>query len=505
MRSRDLVLDSLLLLGLTYLLLSQIQAIWPFTIDDMYISLRYAKHLAGGEGLLWNVNALPVEGYSNFSFVVLAALAISLKLDPVVVLKAIGVVGLICTVFSLYWISRFWLDKRQALFPCFTVLLYKGQLIWAVSGLETTLYEAFLCAALYCLFRGLGYRLYPHTRGKAKIASFVLSGLLFALAGMTRPETPLLILVFILLSCWDRPTTNKALYNKGIFLFVVTLGLVFLPYFIWRWQYYGLLFPNPVYCKAFESKSHFQIVLSYLQLAWPFALLALVACLDRIDKRYYFLWLPSLLYSFMLWSADPVVAFDNRLFLPAFVLLLPLAYQGLCCLIAYFTKIRTRAYYLSFYVSAVFLNLLFVPWLTPTQYRHFSENPQEGQLLRTHVIQWLNSHSKSGDTVVLADSGMIPYGSSLSFIDSYCLNNRAMAQYPAEQRYLYFCEQILKAPQPQIIILTSLEQNRQIIYTPSDSCLKTALSNHSNYRLMKTYSSKTKDSIYRYEIYAHTQ
>ena len=41
-----------------------------FTIDDTYISLRYAKNWASGAGLLWNINSPPIEGSSNFIFVV---------------------------------------------------------------------------------------------------------------------------------------------------------------------------------------------------------------------------------------------------------------------------------------------------------------------------------------------------------------------------------------------------------------------------------------------------
>ena len=56
----------LLGLSLIYYFILQIRAIWPFTIDDMYISLRYANHWAEGYGLVWNIGEPPVEGYSNF-------------------------------------------------------------------------------------------------------------------------------------------------------------------------------------------------------------------------------------------------------------------------------------------------------------------------------------------------------------------------------------------------------------------------------------------------------
>ena len=39
---------------------------YPYTVDDAFISLRYAENLATGEGLVYNPGQR-VEGYSNFS------------------------------------------------------------------------------------------------------------------------------------------------------------------------------------------------------------------------------------------------------------------------------------------------------------------------------------------------------------------------------------------------------------------------------------------------------
>ena len=94
--------DSIFIFLFIYLYILQIQAIWPFTIDDMFISLRYARHWAAGDGLLWNLHSPPVEGYSNFSFVALGALSLILNSDPVLVLKSAGVVGLFFTCFFIF-------------------------------------------------------------------------------------------------------------------------------------------------------------------------------------------------------------------------------------------------------------------------------------------------------------------------------------------------------------------------------------------------------------------
>lgn len=46
--------------------------IWRFwwLCDDAFISFRYSKHLAGGHGLRYNLADTPIEGYSNFLWVV---------------------------------------------------------------------------------------------------------------------------------------------------------------------------------------------------------------------------------------------------------------------------------------------------------------------------------------------------------------------------------------------------------------------------------------------------
>ena len=50
----------------------------PFVTDDALIAMRYARHLTEGYGLAWNPGAGPVEGYSNFLYVMLAAGALKL-------------------------------------------------------------------------------------------------------------------------------------------------------------------------------------------------------------------------------------------------------------------------------------------------------------------------------------------------------------------------------------------------------------------------------------------
>ena len=64
-----------------------------FVTDDSLITLRYARHLASGHGIVWNVGEDPVEGYTNFSHVEVGAIALRLGLPALSVLRALNVLG----------------------------------------------------------------------------------------------------------------------------------------------------------------------------------------------------------------------------------------------------------------------------------------------------------------------------------------------------------------------------------------------------------------------------
>ena len=497
-----------------YLFIFQLKEIWPFTVDDMYITLRYAKNWASGSGLLWNVGESPVEGYSNFSFVVLGCISIFFGLDPVVTLKCTGVFGLFISCVAVYLISRFWFSRRIALIPCVWLLAYKGQIIWTASGLETTLYEGLLVFSVVFIFKGLGYNFFPGSSGPYRPIYFISAGFLLAIASLTRPEAPVLmglfvfILFFSVFSSRNQPlsTTHEILkscvqLNYQLSIFILVFLIFYLPYFVWRWHYFGRIFPNPVYCKGFSSSLSFILDKQYLLLCWPFVLLAAPAVYKANDIRCYFLLLPSVVYGLLLINASELVAFDNRLFLPAFALLLPLSLQGLTITLeTVFLKFNLKRRGLALYVCAITIIILFIPMLTLNGYAQFTHNPLAGEQLRTRVLAWLKNNAKLNTRVVLGDSGMIPFYSSLQYIDSYCLNNALMTQGERVDMYDQFCKTIFTT-QPEVFVLTSLTEKGRTLYTPADACLINMLKRSPHYELKANLQTDDPTNFYRYEIY----
>jgi hypothetical protein len=116
--------------------------------EDAFISLRFAQNLAAGHGFTWNVGAPPVEGYTNFLWVVLCAGAIKLGLNALFFAQVIGLASGIGLILLTYRAGRELLGWPEpvALVPALLLACAGPLATWATSGMEMTLF-AFLGAA----------------------------------------------------------------------------------------------------------------------------------------------------------------------------------------------------------------------------------------------------------------------------------------------------------------------------------------------------------------------
>ena len=203
-------------------------------IDDAYISLRYATHWAGGDGLSFNPGEC-VEGYTNFLVVAIEATAIRFGLAPSLVLRLVSWLPWLALVVTMaYSIIRYALPDRHllGLAVAMAVGLNPMLICWGASGMETCLYAwLILLSTLLCLRRPAPWR--P-----------VAAGFVLALAGLTRPEAAGLL-----------PALAIVVYHRGhkirgTCVFAVTFLALFGVYFAWRAQHFGYLFPNTFYAKV---------------------------------------------------------------------------------------------------------------------------------------------------------------------------------------------------------------------------------------------------------------
>lgn len=211
-----------------------------FFHDDAYISLRYAKHLLEGYGLVWNPGET-IQGYSNFLHVMLAALLGGLGLDLIVAVRVIGFTAMLGIVLVLFLAARRdqQIPAELKILPALFALAASPFIVWALGGLETVL-VAFLITVACLLTAESLHRKIPD-------GAAILTGSLFACAVLTRPDAIVpagISLMFMSFTGWRSGSFRSPA------VIAATIIIIIAPYLLWAQSYYGDFLPNTFYVKA---------------------------------------------------------------------------------------------------------------------------------------------------------------------------------------------------------------------------------------------------------------
>jgi arabinofuranosyltransferase len=202
-------------------------------VDDAYISLRYARNLVEGHGLVFNVGER-VEGYTNFLWVVLLALPAYAAIPLPLASKVLGTAFALLAVWAT---ARLLPASRPSWSRLVAPALLAGNLtfaLWAVQGLETALFTALVT---------LGVR--ADLRSRENSAAPWASAPWYALATLARPEGAVFFaaaLSYRIVA--ERPLDRRAWFGPPLYLAVVG------SHFLWRLSYYGHPLPNTFYAKS---------------------------------------------------------------------------------------------------------------------------------------------------------------------------------------------------------------------------------------------------------------
>lgn len=250
--------------------------------DDVFIGFRYVENFLKGNGLVYNVGE-HVEGYTHFLWILLISFFSKMGCSPEVTVQVLGILSSIGTlvIFSVigYKISNH-LKGFSVPFIVLALALNYDYNVWATSGLETAMYGFFFSAAFYIYFFS------AIKEGK----KLLFTGLILCLALLTRPDAMVIVLGANMLLV-VRFVINREGFMTGIkklVLFNLPFVIIYLPYFMWRYNYYGFIFPNTYYDKlGYETwfsagfyyiklymKSHFTSLL--IAVLPPFVLIPLI-------------------------------------------------------------------------------------------------------------------------------------------------------------------------------------------------------------------------------------
>ncbi len=215
--------------------------VMPFVPDDSYVTFRYAERLAEGNGLAFNSGDAPVEGYSNFLWVVIAAVAHKNGMNLPTAMPWIGVLFGVLNVLllaAIFYRSGF--DWKQSVVPLL-VFASAGPLVtYAGSGMETMLYSLLLLFSLMC-FDGVA------TRGS--IFWYAALGVAGVLAALCRPEGILVFPALVLMLALVRGgSTGGAVYSVprrvGLWISIIVFLAGVITYTVWRVGYFGAFVPS---------------------------------------------------------------------------------------------------------------------------------------------------------------------------------------------------------------------------------------------------------------------
>ncbi|MBI4671876.1 MAG: hypothetical protein HY741_09455 [Chloroflexi bacterium] len=260
-------------------------------VDDAYISYVYARNVILGHGLTFNPSER-VEGFSNFLWTAMMTPIVALNLDVGRLSSALGVafgIGVLALVIRFpRWLGiPALIGWMAALF-----LAVDGSFaLWSVSGLETPMF-AFLIA--------LGAFLYVQEQGNGTNAfirltkeKFPFSGIVFALAAMTRPEAGAVFALVVAHQVAWRLMDQRKLFTRGDVARVISFVALFVPYWLLRWRYYQAFLPNSFYAKVSVGGPIAQITRGWehvqqfvgVHLGWVILLPAVIA-LVVVSARY---------------------------------------------------------------------------------------------------------------------------------------------------------------------------------------------------------------------------
>jgi len=396
---------------------------FAFICDDAYISFRYAYNLAHGFGLRFNPADEPIEGYTNFLWVVVAALFEKIGISSPQIMPVISSFFAAMTVILMQLILYEFFSKKVVIISSICLVLSPTFIIWSTSGLATMPYAFLMLAFPYCLYK------------RPKVT--LLVGVALSLIRFEGVFFAFFILAVMALEK-DRRYTLKIAWQ---------LALIYACYFIFRVIYFCDVFPNTAYMKValnfavlergfnYAATYFFTSTISFL------ALLGLMVMLLRRCKfRFQILLIYLALLGYPVVVGGDFMAF-SRFYLPLAVFqIIPIAYLISCvkgidkgaitlAMLSFFSLYNITPFSRNFLLNYHFRLNKTVGLETFKTEAEFYRAVVEANSQKQHLfVQALNQVTNQDDSVVLTAIGYVGYMTKLKVYDCYGLVNKDLRQ-----------------------------------------------------------------------------
>jgi hypothetical protein len=402
---------------------------WDFSIDDIGISYRYARHLAEGWGLTWNIEQPPVEGYSNLLWVLILGGAKSFGFDIETSAKVLGfVLGFVNLILLTTLLRQLMPDFKYWWVPAVLVPLTPEWTAWMVSGLEIALLCTFLLTSLLAMT----------LRRRSQVVLLCLSfpGLI-----LSRPEGLLMVgTVFVWLFFSERGLLIRdrvrAHWVPAFAIAATVVGLM-----LFRLEQYGYPLANTVYAKFSTDLPSLARILEWWLHGLPLLIAWMFFFRSKTPNRHQSVFASGfsivIAQTLVVLPVHPIMYFLHRYQIAVLPLLaLPLPFL-----------LRRLDRYGRWVVPVILLAIAgwSVRGWSETDYRLKAD--RDSREKQRCVIQLLES-LPGVPTSALVDAGRIPYWSDLPFLDVWGLCD-------TETAHQGFSIPVTLAKSPQVYIMSA--------------------------------------------------
>ena len=386
--------------------------------EDALMLLRYARHLAAGHGITWNIGDHPVEGATDFLFMVLIAGCLKVfHAGAIETARVILLFSHAATVAVVFTGARKLFGASRSLAIALAIYLMLGPgILLASDDFSGPIYAL---VAMCCWWNA--WTIFIKGISRARVVAFAVLGLT---AGLIRPDGVLLavILTAVLVGFLVANQRRAEAYQVAavvVVVFAILGGL----YFFWRFHYFGYLLPNPFYKKGgghlYPSSLHYSAI-NIFKMLLPLVPIAAVGVVKRnLRQRTLFVFLPCVLFS-LIWI---LLTNENNMHMRFQYVVIPLTLMSIPY-ISQGMQIRSFRMFGSEGFSRVAFSAILTFVVGGMYWKILYELPQADNGSGAYnIASGLAKWQDRGYTMALTEAGVIPYFSNWRVIDVWGLND----------------------------------------------------------------------------------
>ncbi|CAN5651746.1 hypothetical protein BH10ACT3_BH10ACT3_10720 [soil metagenome] len=239
-----------------------------FVQDDAFITYRYARNLARGNGLVFNEGE-KVEGYTNFLWTLMHWIPEQLGWSSPIFSQVIGIALMVATVaVTLRWARRLFGSEAFAFLVALTLVANVTFLTYSTGGLET-MQQTLLVISVGALLLPVTAETLAGATPRSLMWRRLGAGLCAGLAILTRLDSAVLVITWILtylvvrwrqesakadadadIEAAAAPTRRDAGLLVSAVQIAAPAAVLLVPWIAWKLNYYGEVLPNTFFAKS---------------------------------------------------------------------------------------------------------------------------------------------------------------------------------------------------------------------------------------------------------------